>query len=73
LLHEEKFKKNPEQSKRRFSMSNDQPVVLDEDTENLIPSSTGKKTKTNDDFDSSSDDIVNIDSSKEPDNTLFGF
>ncbi|CAF1398655.1 unnamed protein product, partial [Didymodactylos carnosus] len=72
-IEKDKFRKNPEQSKRRFSMSNDQLVILDEDTTNLIPSSTAKKTKTNDDFDSSSDNIVTIDSSKEPDNTLFGF
>ena len=54
-------------------MSSDQPVILDEDTNNFIPSSTAKKSKTNDDFDSSSDDILTIDSSKEPDNTLVGF
>ena len=70
-IHEEKLKKNPEQSKSRFSTSNDQLVLLDEDRDNLIPSSPAKKPKTNDDFDSSSDDIVTIDSSKEPDNTLF--
>ena len=51
--------------------SDDQLVLLDEDKENLIPSSTAKKLKTNDDSDSSSDDIVTIDSSKELSNTLF--
>ncbi len=52
-------------------MSNDQLVILDEDTNNFIPSSTAKKSKINEDFDSSSDDIVTIDSSKEPGNPLF--
>jgi hypothetical protein len=37
----------------------------------LIPSSIAKKTKTNDDLNSSSYDIVTIHSDKESDNTSF--
>jgi hypothetical protein len=69
-IHEEKLKKNPEKSKRRFSTSGDQLVLLDEDKDNLIPSSTAKKPKTSDDLDSSYD-IVTIHSDKESDNTSF--
>ncbi len=67
-IHEEKLKKNPEESKRRLSTSNDQLVLLDEDWDDLIPLSTANKPKTNDGFDSSSDGIATIDRNEEPDN-----
>jgi hypothetical protein len=66
--NEKTLLKQQEQQKRRLSLSNDEQMPNIQNKENLMSTSISKRTKTNIDFDYSSDDmddIVDLNADKE--------